>query len=189
MKSGHQSFSEQLAAWHWLSVRIRSTDLGLSKSLRILPINEMAVKSMSTRHEIAMIFLAASIISIPALAEENYSVKLASDKFLGNYLVNQSGFALYYFLDDSNADGASACYDDCASKWPPFFAGTIIVPDRLRSADFATIARTDGSDQTTFKGWPLYLCSLDKDAGDVYGEGREDNRWHVVNPQDQPQLF
>ncbi|MDD4653179.1 MAG: hypothetical protein PHQ34_13245, partial [Methanothrix sp.] len=63
------------------------------------------------------------------------------------------------------------------------------LPDSLRSVDFATITRTDGSMQTTYKGWPLYLYSLDKEPGDFSGDGREDNLWHIINPQDQPQLF
>ena len=133
--------------------------------------------------------LAVSILSISALAESNYTVNVTTNKFLGSYLVNQSGFALYYFSDDGSENGASTCFDDCASKWPPFYAETITVPDSLRPVDFATITRTDGSKQTTFKGWPLYLYSRDEAAGYVFGNEREDNRWHVVDPQDQPQLF
>ncbi|MFZ3148774.1 MAG: hypothetical protein WA137_07000 [Methanothrix sp.] len=144
---------------------------------------------MSRYHKLVLLFLAVSILSISALAESNYTLNLTTDKFLGYYLVNQSGFALYYSSDDGSASGASTCYDDCASKWPPFYAETITVPDSLRTVDFATITRTDGSKQTTFKGWPLYFSTRDQAAGDVYGNGREDNRWHVVNPQDQTQLF
>ena len=144
---------------------------------------------MSRIHKLLLLFFAVSILSISALAESNYTVNLTANKFLGNYLTNQSGFALYYFSDDGSGNGASTCYDDCASKWMPFFARTITVPDSLRPVDFATITRTDGSKQTTFKGWPLYLSSRDEAAGDVFGNGREDNRWHIVDPQEQPQLF
>ena len=144
---------------------------------------------MSRIHKLLLLFFAVSILSISALAESNYTVNVTANKFLGNYLTNQSGFALYYFSDDGSGNGASTCYDDCASKWTPFFARTITVPDSLRPVDFATITRTDGSKQTTSKGWPLYLSSRDEAAGDVFGNGREDNRWHIVDPQEQPQLF
>ncbi|MDD2837261.1 MAG: hypothetical protein PHY05_14055 [Methanothrix sp.] len=144
---------------------------------------------MSRSNKLVLLFLAVSILSISALAEGNYSVNLSADKFLGNYLVNQSGFTLYYFSDDGSASGVSTCYDDCASKWPPFYAETITVPDSLRTSDFAAITRTDGSKQTTFKGWPLYLSSRDQASGDLFGNGREDNLWHIVDPQEQPQLF
>jgi predicted lipoprotein with Yx(FWY)xxD motif len=148
-----------------------------------------AVKNMSRTYRLVLLFLAVSILSISALAESNYSVNLSVDKFLGYYLVNQSGFALYYFSDDRTAGGVSTCYDDCASKWPPFYVQTLTVPGSLRTADFATITRTDGSKQTTFKGWPLYRSSRDQAPGDIFGNGMEDNIWHIVDPQEQPQLF
>jgi len=144
---------------------------------------------MSRSHKLVLLILAVTILSFSAHAEGNYTVNVTANKFLGNYLVNQSGFALYYFTDDGSENGASACYGDCASKWPPFYAQPITAPDSLRTVDLATITRSDGSKQTTFKGWPLYLYSRDEAAGDVFGNGQEDNRWHVVNPQDQPQLI
>jgi predicted lipoprotein with Yx(FWY)xxD motif len=150
---------------------------------------KLAVKNMSRSHKLVLLFLCVSILSISALAESNYTVNLTANKFQGNYLVNQSGFALYYFSNDGSASGVSTCYDDCASKWPPFYAQTITVPDSLNTADFASITRTDGSKQTTFKGWPLYFSSRDQVAGDIFGNGREDNLWRIVDPQEQPQLF
>ena len=119
----------------------------------------------------------------------NYSVNVSANKFLGSYLVNQSGFALYYYANDADANGASACYGACASTWTPFYAEKITLPEGVNFADFATITRTDGSKQTTYKGWPLYLYSRDEAAGDVYGDGKENGLWHVVNPMDQSQLF
>ncbi|OPY54297.1 MAG: Secreted repeat of unknown function [Methanosaeta sp. PtaU1.Bin112] len=144
---------------------------------------------MRRSYKLMLLFIAVLILSIPALAESSYTVNITADKFLGNYLVNQSGFALYYFSNDGSASGSSTCYDDCATKWPPFYAETLILPDNLRTVDFAAITRTDGSKQTTFKGWPLYLYSKDQAPGDIFGNGREDNLWHVIDPQEQPQLF
>ena len=145
---------------------------------------------MSKSQRIVLLFLALSILSISAMAQSsNYSVNISANKFLGSYLVNQSGFALYYYSSDGSAGGASACYGDCAKTWKPFYAEKITLPDSLNSPDFATMTRTDGSKQTTFKGWPLYLYSRDQAAGDVFGNGKEKNLWHVVNPMDQSQLF
>jgi len=145
---------------------------------------------MSVNYKLVLLFLALSLLSISALAEnsEGYTVNVSVNKFLGEYLVNQSGFALYYFSDDSDADGASTCIDDCAARWPPFYAEKISLPDSLRSVDFATITRADGSKQTTFKGWPLYLYSRDSAAGDTFGNGQK-GLWHIVDPSNQPQLF
>lgn len=145
---------------------------------------------MSKSQRIILLFLALSILSISAMAQSsNYSVNLSANKFLGSYLVNESGFALYTYASDADANGASACYGACANTWTPFYAEKITSPDSVNPADFGIITRTDGSKQTTFKGWPLYLYSRDEAAGDVYGEGKENGLWHVVSPADQSQLF
>jgi predicted lipoprotein with Yx(FWY)xxD motif len=145
---------------------------------------------MSRSYKLVLLFFALFILSISPLAEssEGYTVNVSVNKFLGEYLVNQSGFALYYFSDDSDANGASTCVDDCAAIWPPFYARVISLPDSLRIVDFATITRADGSKQTTFKGWPLYLYSRDSAAGDIFGNGQK-GLWHIVDPSNQPQLF
>ena len=150
----------------------------------------MMVISMSGSYKLVLLFLALFILSVSALAENpgGYTVNVSVNKFLGEYLVNQNGLALYYFSDDANANGASTCVDDCAVTWPPFYASVISLPDSLRSVDFATITRPDGSKQTTFKGWPLYLYSRDSTAGDTFGNGQKDH-WHIVDPSNQPQLF
>jgi predicted lipoprotein with Yx(FWY)xxD motif len=134
-----------------------------------------------------VLLLAAAMAQ--AESSDGFSVNISENKFIGSYLVNQSGFALYYFEDDKNAGGASSCYGDCAQTWPPFYTEEILVPDGLRAVDFATIARTDGLNQTTYKGWPLYLYSGDEEEGDVYGSNREDGLWHAVNPSDMSELF
>ena len=63
----------------------------------------------------------------------------------------------------------------------PSYAEKIVLPESLRSVDFATITRTDGSKQTTFKGWPLYLYSRDGAEGDTFGNGQK-GLWHVIDP-------
>ena len=87
---------------------------------------------MSKSQRIVLLFLALSILSISAMAQSsNYSVNISANKFLGSYLVNQSGFALYYYSSDGSAGGASACYGDCAKTWKPFYAEKITLPDSL----------------------------------------------------------
>lgn len=131
--------------------------------------------------------LALALISVSTLAwAEGYTVKTTYSKFLGTYLVNQSGFTLYYFQNDSKAIDNSTCYGDCAKLWPPFYASDILVPDDLSEIDFGVIARADGSKQTTFKGWPLYLYSRDRYPEDTNGKGVNDF-WHIIIPADQSQ--
>jgi len=130
------------------------------------------------------------IMSVPAMAEgqDRYTINVSESKFLGQYLVNQDGLTLYYFDDDAKGNGGSTCYEDCAKTWIPFYTETVSVPDSLRSVDFATITRTDGSKQLTFRGWPLYLYSGDTGAGDTYGSQKK-GLWHVADPSSIGQLF
>jgi hypothetical protein len=57
----------------------------------------------------------------------------------------------------------------------------VVVPPPLNAADFSSITRSDGKEQTTFKGWPLYYYAKDRKPGDSLGEG-ENGMWFVVNP-------
>lgn len=144
---------------------------------------------MSKNYSTVILFLAALVLSISIFAlAESYTVKTSSDKFLGNYLVNQSNFTLYYFQNDSAANGASTCYGECAALWTPFYSSNLSLSDNLRQIDFGVITRTDERKQTTFKSWPLYQYSKDIAPGFTKGNGI-DGIWHVIDPDNQPQLI
>lgn len=97
----------------------------------------------------------------------------------GTYLVDSSGRTLYYFTKDSA--GKSVCSGGCAKLWPPFDASTIVVPSNLKRSDFSTIARSDGSKQVTYKGYPLYYFAHDQKRGEDSGNGFR-NVWYIINP-------
>lgn len=122
-----------------------------------------------------------------AMAETNgnYTVNIASNKTLGNYLVNETGFTLYYYTMDAPGNGTSTCYGNCAKLWPPFYAENITVPAGLNANDFTNAKRTDGKEQIAYKGWPLYFWYKDLKAGDTLGEG-VGKVWYVVNPANFP---
>ncbi len=142
---------------------------------------------MSKDNSFIIFLLVLSLISISSLAwAEGYTIKTTTNKFTGTYLVNQSGFTLYYLQNDSAELDASTCYGECAALWHPFYAADVSLPDGLDSTDFGVITRTDGSKQTTFKNWPLYLYSKDRHPGDTNGDGI-DGVWHVIYPADQAQ--
>ena len=101
------------------------------------------------------------------------------DSSLGK-IVAIGGVTLYAFLPD-NA-GAPTCSGDCAAAWPPLEAADdLTFGDGLDAEDFGTATRSDGGDQVTFYGWPLYFYSGDKAPGDVNGQGLGDS-WYVVAP-------
>jgi predicted lipoprotein with Yx(FWY)xxD motif len=101
------------------------------------------------------------------------------DSDLGGILASE-GRTLYLFMTD--AGGASTCYDDCATTWPPLVAdGEPTVAEGLDASLFATATRDDGEEQMTVDGWPLYFFSGDSAPGDTNGQGVGDV-WYVVAP-------
>ncbi|HKJ59652.1 MAG TPA: hypothetical protein VKA37_10500, partial [Halobacteriales archaeon] len=109
------------------------------------------------------------------------TVKAASNPAYGDVLVDTDGNSLYMF--DPDEQGASTCYDDCASAWPPL---TVESEDALSAgsdvtADLGTTERDDGSLQVTADGWPLYYFARDEETGDVNGQGVF-NVWWVLRP-------
>lgn len=91
-----------------------------------------------------------------------------SDTDLGPILVDPDGFTLYMFTADT--DGESTCYDACATLWPPIPADTAISSD-LDESMFGSTMRTDGMEQLTVNGMPLYLYTPDTSPGDTTGQG------------------
>ncbi|HJZ28881.1 MAG TPA: hypothetical protein VJ370_21585 [Streptosporangiaceae bacterium] len=93
-------------------------------------------------------------------------------------LTNAKGFTLYSFAPDTPA--TSKCYGSCATYWPPV-TGTAAaspgVPGRV-----GTINRTDGSEQLTYNGHPLYTYIGDTAPGQARGNNLNLNGglWHEV---------
>jgi len=134
--------------------------------------------------------LAFSLLATAAIAAEEmggYTVDVATNKTLGSYLVNDTGFALYYFMHDAPGNGTSTCYGKCAGIWPSFYEENVTVPEGLNASDFTAVMRTDGKEQTAYIGWPLYFYFKDTEPGDVYGQGIN-NIWFVVNPKEFPPM-
>jgi predicted lipoprotein with Yx(FWY)xxD motif len=106
-------------------------------------------------------------------------VQLSANAQLGKILTDSAGNTLYFFTID--ADGSSGCTGGCLTAWPIFHTSSTKLGDGLDSKDFATIVRSDGKSQTTYKGWPLYYFQNDTKAGDVKGD-KVGNIWYVAKP-------
>jgi predicted lipoprotein with Yx(FWY)xxD motif len=93
-------------------------------------------------------------------------------------LTNAKGFTLYSFAPDTPT--TSKCYGSCAVYWPPV-TGTAAagpgVPGRV-----GTIKRTDGSEQLTYNGHPLYTYIGDTAPGQARGNNLnlDGGLWHEV---------
>ena len=99
-----------------------------------------------------------------------------SETDLGTILVDAEGFTLYVFTND--VDGESTCYDSCEATWPVVPGDTAIGSD-LDAAMFGTTARTDGTEQLTVNGQPLYRYAPDASPGDTNGQ-EVGGVWFVV---------
>ena len=141
---------------------------------------------MSKESKLGLSVLVVAMLATAAVAEmaNNYTINTSTNKTLGTYLVNQTGFTLYYFKMDPG-NGTSTCSDGCATLWPSFYAKNFNVPTGLNATDFTSITRKDGMNQTAFKGWPLYHYSKDMMPGDAKGQGFK-GIWFVVDPMKFP---
>ncbi len=88
-------------------------------------------------------------------------------------LNDSAGMAYYTFDKDTKNAGTSACYQGCAVQWPPVPAGS------STGQSFGKIERTDGSQQLTFNGQPLYYFIGDVNPGDQNGDGMGGS-WHLA---------
>ena len=94
---------------------------------------------------------------------------------LGPTLADERGMTLYTF--DKDADGTSACNDQCARNWPPFMA-----PANAKEGNgYSVVVRQDGSRQWAYLGKPLYTWVKDTRPGDTTGDG-VNQVWHVTKP-------
>jgi predicted lipoprotein with Yx(FWY)xxD motif len=118
--------------------------------------------------------------STPAAA---ISVGTASG--VGQVLVDSKGMTLYYFQKDGNGSGKSACSGACASAWPPLTTGSAAkAMSGAQAAMLGTIKRSDGTEQVTYAGWPLYTFVEDKKPGEDNGTDSKafGASWYPLHP-------
>jgi predicted lipoprotein with Yx(FWY)xxD motif len=115
-------------------------------------------------------------------SNSSYTINIAYNPSVGNYLATNSGYALYVFSADKAYSNTSACYSVCATIWLPFYSSNMTVGPGLNAASFSVLTRTangsiqttastSGGKQITYNGKPLYRFSGDFAAGQVNGQG------------------
>ena len=102
----------------------------------------------------------------------------------GTALVDAHGRTLYLFEADTAS--TSACTGPCAQVWPPLLThGTAPTASGGAQAQLlGATARSDGTQQLTYNGHPLYHYAGDKVPGDAHGQGLNQfgASWYVVAP-------
>ena len=102
---------------------------------------------------------------------------------LGKILVDSQGRTLYLFQKDTGP--TSTCTGTCATDWPPLrVSGKPTVGNGTNASMVGTTARSDGKQQVTYNGHPLYLFANDQKPGDENGQGLNafGGRWYAVSP-------
>src|SRR3984957_3858982 len=73
----------------------------------------------------------------------------------GTFLTGAGGRALYLWVADSK--GMSSCSGACAKAWPPLTTkGKPVATGSVKASQLGAIKRSDGSEQVTYDGHPLY---------------------------------
>ncbi len=105
------------------------------------------------------------------------ALKLANSP-LGPILTDAQGRTLYGFASDKG--GTSTCYDQCATTWPPLLAqDSPAAREGMDPTLLGLSPRNDGTQQVTYKNWPLYYFSGDQAAGQTKGQGLK-GVWYVL---------
>jgi predicted lipoprotein with Yx(FWY)xxD motif len=112
-------------------------------------------------------------------------VKVRGSEY-GKVLVDARGRTLY--LLDSEADGRSECYGDCARAWPPLLTkGSPKARGEAKQGLLGRTTRRGGGRQVTYRGHPLYRYAPEGPrqilCQDVFEFG---GTWLVVKPSGKP---
>ncbi|MGD0379974.1 MAG: hypothetical protein ABSC30_08310 [Acidimicrobiales bacterium] len=115
---------------------------------------------------VATVAVGASVS--PAFAAGS-TVDVTTTTNFGAVLTNTQGFALYTYPSDH--DGMSACNASCLAVWPAVTVATGTTPTAGPGVNgtVAAVVQSDGTDQVTYNGSPLYTFVGDTSPGEVTG--------------------
>lgn len=133
------------------------------------------------------------------VAKPDYSIMLANAQLVGNdgknytsayaegdgmtpYFVDAEGRTLYAFTNDGNNNN-NFTNEDLSNNaaWPIFYVDIASLPSTVDPADFEVID-VFGSQQLTYKGWPLYYFGQDAERGENKGVSvPSPGVWPIVN--------
>jgi predicted lipoprotein with Yx(FWY)xxD motif len=106
---------------------------------------------------------------------------------MGQIVTDGAGNTLYRFDKDGNKPAKSNCDGDCAAKWPPLLSEEIPKLQGVDPALVGTVIRSDGKQQVTLGGWPMYTFAADGGPGKWKGQG-VGKTWFVSDPTGKKNL-
>ncbi|MEU4893852.1 SCO0930 family lipoprotein [Streptomyces sp. NPDC044780] len=104
---------------------------------------------------------------------------------LGSFVTDSEGWTLYRFDEDTPKPAKSTCNDDCATKWPAVPADDATATAGIDSGALGSVTRSDGTQQLTLAGWPVYRFAGDTAPGDTKGQG-VGGTWNALAPDGKP---
>lgn len=104
-------------------------------------------------------------------ASSGATVSSANNSTYGKVLVNRAGRSLYTYGPDAGHGGQATCTGGCLQAWPPLTvpAGTTPTAGSGVTGTLAAVKQSDGTNQVTYNGLPLYTFVQDTSAGQVTG--------------------
>ena len=102
----------------------------------------------------------------------------------GPIVVDKDGKSVYFFAEDVKGSPTSACKDECATAWPAVTTSSDTPAGEGVTGTVGTISTAGGSKQITINGRPVYYYAKDTKAGDILGQG-VNNDWYLVSPSGQ----
>jgi predicted lipoprotein with Yx(FWY)xxD motif len=101
----------------------------------------------------------------------------------GTIVTNGDGRALYLF--EKETSDRAHCYGACAQAWPPLLTeGEPQAAGGAQAGQLGTTKRSDGKQQVTYRGHPLYYYESDTAPGEVGCQNVNEfgGLWLVVDP-------
>jgi predicted lipoprotein with Yx(FWY)xxD motif len=89
------------------------------------------------------------------------------------------------YLWEADKGSTSSCSGSCAQAWPPVTTtGKPTAGSGVTASMLGTTKRSDGSEQVTYNGHPLYYFVADTSAGSTKGQGSDGfgAKWWLVAP-------
>ncbi|HKS47621.1 MAG TPA: hypothetical protein VJT49_21415 [Amycolatopsis sp.] len=103
---------------------------------------------------------------------------------LGSIVVDGMGMTIYRYDKDSSNPPRSNCDGDCAQTWTPVRSGDGMKIEGIDQSLVGAVTRSDGSDQVTLAGWPLYRYTKDEMPGETAGQAIN-GAWYPITPTGQ----
>jgi len=154
--------------------------------MRVLPL----VVVLAGAGAFAAIAMGASTRTRRAAQTKSGTVGTVKSSKFGTVLIGGNGHTLYRFTTDTKDH--ARCVGNCAFYWKPLLVkpGTKLSTGSGATAKLlGTIKSTQGMDQVTYAGFPMYNYYQDSGPGQFHGEGKSNAQngikpagmWYVVN--------